>query len=216
MNKKVRIVLAFLGVSFGLGTLPTQAESVYDKWNGVVFWADRVAYQADRPDVTEKSSVYYSKVGTRVEVGEGAAKAISIVNFQKQKCWFVQPGNETYYEVDFDPTAGRCAALDVPGFRPEARNPGIFHPRPCFGFKQMKAIGKDPVRNRRASKWACSNDEKSDTTWQWFDPNVRMVVREASNGRVVEATRIELVRNLDPDLLLPPPKLRLQKLATAR
>lgn len=213
MTKVRGSIFVFLAGFYWFGVLPAQAE--YDKWNGVVLWADRVTYQADRPDVNEKSRVYYSKVGTRVEVDTGTAQAISIVNFQKQKCWFVEPDKGTYYEVEFESDLNRCATLDVPGFQPETRRPGVLHPRLCFGFKQMRALGKDFVGERRASKWACSNGDDSEITWQWFDPNVRLIVREARNNRVVEATRIELVRQVDHDLLLPPPELRLHKLATA-
>lgn len=209
MAYKNKIQWVLLAVAF-FAAATAQAE--YDKWNGVIFSAERSVYNVEKPEVVEKSKVYFSKVGTRIESGEGLEKAISIVNYQKQKCWLIQPEKKVYYEVIFDPETKQCNRLDIAGFRPETQNPGIFFPRPCFGFKSMKVLGEEYDMGRLIAKWQCMGDEGGATVQHWYDSTLRMVIREVRNNRVAEGGKIKLSRVIQQSLLLPPPDYALEKI----
>ena len=213
MAYKSKMQYALLAVAF-FTTVPVQAE--YDKWSGVIFSAERSVSTVERPELVTKSKVYYSKVGTRIERGEGSDKAISIINFQEQKCWLVQPEKKIYYEVRLDPATQQCNRLDIAGFTPETEKPGLFFPRACFGFKRMKALGDAYAGDRLITKWQCMGEDGGSDTAQptvhhWYDAALRMVIREVSNNTVAEGTKIKLSRVIQPSLLLPPPSYELRK-----
>lgn len=209
MAFKNKIQWIFLAVAF-FAAATAQAE--YDKWIGVIFSAERRVYDAENPAVVEKSNIYSSKVGTRIEHGEGQEKAISIVNYQKQKCWLIQPEKKVYYEVALDPETKQCKRLDLAGFRPETQNSGVFFPRPCFGFKSMKVLGEEYAMGRFIAKWQCLGDEGGATVQHWYDTTLRMVIREVRNNTVAEGSKIALSRAVQHSLLLPPPDYALETL----
>lgn len=186
------------------------AQAEYDKWSGVNFFAERNLYAVDKPEVVEKSKVYFSLTGTRIESGEGADQGISIVNIQQQKCWFAQPGEKIYYEVVYHPESKQCDKLNIAGFHPETLRHGLFSPRPCYSYKSIKSLGEEPVAGRRATKWQCTDDSGA-TVLQWFDFRRHMVIRELRNNRVAEGVQIKLSRKLQDKLLEPPPGYSLQK-----
>lgn len=212
MGYKSRMQWGLVAVAF-FAIAPAQAE--YDKWNGVIFSAERSVYTVEKPEFVIKSKVYYSKVGTRIERGEGLEKAISIVNFQEQKCWLIQPEKKIYYEVKLDPGTQQCNKLDITGFEPETEKPGLFFPRPCFGFKKMTALGDAYAGNRLITKWQCMEEDGSvngqPAAQHWYDATLRMVIREVSSNGVAEGSKIKLSRVLQSSLLLPPPGYELRK-----
>lgn len=208
MINKTQMQWMFLALAF-FATATAQAE--HDNWNSVIFLAERSIYKADKPEDVERSKVYYSKVGTRIEYGEGLNKNITIVNYQQQKCWLVQPEQKVYYEVAFHPKTKQCDKLDIAGFRPETNFPGVFSPRPCFGFKGIKVLGEENVMGRRTSKWQCLGDAHGATVQHWFDLSLHMVVRDVSGNKVSEATKVALSRKLDSSLLQPPTEYTLKK-----
>lgn len=196
------IYYSFLTTLLMMIAYPARAQ--YNKWNGVAFSASRtISNLMNKPGIIEKSKVYYSQIGTRVEFGEGVAKTVSIVNYKKQKCWFILPDKKIYYEISLDKKTKQCSVVEIVGFKPETRNPGIFFPRPCNGYKKMTAMGKEYVAGRRTSKWNCISQTGSNVL-QWYDPSLRMVIREISNNKVTQASEIKLARKVNTSLLQPP------------
>lgn len=208
MKNKNKVQWVMLAAAFFV-TATAQAE--YDIWAGMNFSGERSVYNAEKPEVVEKNKIYYSRIGMRVESGEGLEKVISIVNVQRQKCWFVQPEKKVYYEVAFHPETKQCDRLDIAGFRPEIRALGVFSTRPCFGFKSMKILGNESAVGRRTARWQCMGDESGATVQHWYDATLHMVVREVKNNRVAEGTKIELSRSVQYSQLLPPPDYTLKK-----
>jgi len=195
--------LMFVSVLFAIVAYPAQAE--YNKWNGVAFSAVRtISSLVDSPKIIEKSKIYYSQIGTRIEISEGTTKTISIVNYKKQKCWFILPDKKIYYEIGLNKKTRQCGESEIAGFRPETKNPGIFFPRPCYGYKNMKALGKNHVMGRRTSKWHCTGGISGSSVKQWYDPILKMVIREVSDNKITEASKIKLARKPDTHQLLPP------------
>lgn len=186
------------------------AHAEYEQWSGVNFFAERNIYAMDKPEAMEKSKVYFSLTGTRIESGAGADQGISIVNYQQQKCWFAHPGRKIYYEVAYHPESKQCDKLDIAGFHPETLRHGLFSPRPCYSYKSIKNLGEEPVAGRRATKWQCTDDSGT-TVLQWFDFSLHMVYREVRNNRVAEGSQIKLSRKLQDKLLEPPRGFTLQK-----
>lgn len=75
---------------------------------------------------------------------------------------------------------------------------------PCEGFTLRKMIGAENMLGRTTEHWACGNSQTRVGIQQWYDPQLRLVVRDSrASGRVSELRNIRLTELPDSLFQLP-------------
>jgi RNA polymerase sigma-70 factor (ECF subfamily) len=184
----------------------TAGQGLKRKWNGPSFTAETV--DIDPVFSTDHQTHYQSKAGTRAEgIRMGDKQLTMIVNFTQAKAWFVNPANKTYVEDYLDADGnmtGSLKAMNVKaGSNVDAAS--TLDWQPCEGFELKKMFGAEKMLGRITEHWACTKYMTRVEIQQWYDPQLRVVIRDSrAGGRVSELHNIQLTEL--PDNLFQPPQ----------
>jgi hypothetical protein len=75
---------------------------------------------------------------------------------------------------------------------------------PCEGFTLRKVIRAENMLGRTTEHWACDNPQTRVEIQQWYDPQLRLVVRNSrAGGRVSDFRNIRLTERPDSLFQLP-------------
>jgi RNA polymerase sigma-70 factor (ECF subfamily) len=183
----------------------TAGQGLKRKWNGPSFTAETV--DIDPNFSTDRQTHYQSKAGTRAEgIRMGDKQLTMIVSFTQTKAWFVNPANKTYVEDYLDADGnmtGPLKAMNVKtGSNVDAAS--TLDWQPCEGFELKKMFGAEKMLGRITEHWACTKYMTRVEIQQWYDPQLRVVIRDSrAGGRVSELHNIQLTELPDSLFQLP-------------
>lgn len=157
------------------------------------FSADQVEYNKHQPKTIVTSRVYVSTSGVRVENNPGQAEEVVwITNNRAQKVWVMRPTKRIYTETAFK-EGGRKAQPGVDGKDHEVEVSTLMDATACDGFDKSRQFGMETVMDRKTVKWACGDSQTQTTIMQWYDADLKMVIREQDeSGQISELRNIKL------------------------
>ena len=160
-------------------------------WTGKPLSAMQVETNQYEPGDIQTHRIYLSTTGYRAE-SLGADGLISIIDYRQHLCWFVQKDG-TYIEDPLDPASGYCSPVEVPAaMEPRADLGGVLSTQPCDGYDLSRQLGTETVNGRNAQKWACGHSPTRKEATHWFDPVLKLVVREKTDdGTTIEIRNIQ-------------------------
>lgn len=122
-------------------------------------------------DSTIVSKVYISEAGMRrVAASAPDGEMIYVSNFNQRKTWLLLPGKRVYVDMGSMEDSGQpMAEVDVST---------LFHSEPCKGFDLTKQLGPASVGGRQTQQWMCGNSKTRHQVKQWFDPELKLVIKE--------------------------------------
>jgi hypothetical protein len=175
----------------------SQASEPAEGWKGKAFSATQYEYEVEQPERKTVNNIFISSLGLRsvnVENPQSGIKdIISIFNFKTEMTWLLDPKLKSYVilEGGKEDENGEYAG-------------GIFNNKPCQGFSEAKKTESARIGGRDTEKWLCADKTKPVKAIQYFDPKLRTVIREDSNGHVSELRKIKVGKQ-DVRLFQQPP-----------
>jgi len=194
--RKSTHLLFFLAIT----TLPQMAATAGPGWKGPAFSAEQVEFNRHTPGNMTTSRVYVSATGMRIESGKGTgAFLVAVTNYEKGKAWIALPERKLMAE-----SALHKGADAVPAKGVGVIVSGLLDPAPCGRYDLRKELGAKTVSGRKTVKWACGDSRTKTTVLQWYDPALRAVIREETQGGDIgELRKIKL--GAQPRRLFVPP-----------
>ncbi len=175
--KRIWIWAVLTGAAAGAGV---QAEP--EGYRGPGFSATRVETVGGD---SETSTIYLSRHGMREESGPAGHRLVIISNLDSGKTWVMDQKHRVYQSL--------AQATAAAGDRRDAEADTLLDPRPCMGFDLTRRLGQEKVAGRLTQKWVCGNSRTRREVMQWFDPGLKLVIRERTpHGRQVELRDIRL------------------------
>lgn len=196
-------------VSLIFSSLAMAENGVY---NGPAFSAQELNYSKFDRNEVDKSKVYYSKDGNRSETEGPFGSEILIVNYQQKKAWRVIPSKKWIMEMPLDAAGNSTAPALPPGMNipipmdeEDVDVSTLYDEKPCLDFDLTKKLGTESINGRQTEKWACGKSRTRRESMQWFDPKLKMVIKEEmDSGDINELKNIKL--GAQPASLFQPPK----------
>ena len=134
---------------------------------------------------SEASTIYVSRHGMREESGPAGQRLVVISDLRSGKAWVMDEKRRVYQSLG----QATAAARDLG----DAEADTLLDPRPCLGFDLTRRLGEEHVAGRMTQKWVCGNSRTRREVMQWFDPRLKLVIRERTpHGRQVELRDIRL------------------------
>ncbi len=138
-----------------------------------------VEEKLDQESETEASVIYLSKYGMWSKSMNKLNKdLISIANFTKRKGWVLQPSHKVYMDIQLD-DKGDSKLFPPPITAKHMDN--IYDRKPCREFEVSKKLGMDTIDGKSVEKWGCMLARTEQTTIQWYDPDMQLVIAEENN-----------------------------------
>ena len=180
-----------------LGLLPLPAPAAPIAYQGPAFVAKRVV---TTPHETETSTVWLSRHGMREESGAPGNRLIFIVDFRAAKAWVIDERRNTYQTMAQATAPVRHLA--------QARADTVFDDRPCKGFDLTRRLGPTRVAGRRSVRWVCGNSKTRREVMQWYDPALKLVIRERTPDGEQVTLRDFRFQTFSPSLFRLPPGVK--------
>lgn len=168
-------------------------------WARRPFSAEMLRYTTSEPEPRQRSRIFMGPFGLREEAGppQGPVRLIVIANRDTGEGWLVDPRRELVLAMPRSDDAGEDD-------EPE----GVLSPEPCSGYPLRDRYGDARHDGRPVVKWRCRDPRTGEDRWQWYDPDIGVVVREERwDGRVEELVDIRPGRQAR-ELFVPPRNMR--------
>ena len=127
--------------------------------------------------VASEATMILSRHGSRNEALQPEIGAtVTLHNRAEGRTWLVHPASRRYAVIEADPEAIDLAPFAAADNREKAS--AVFNVKPCIGYDRLKQLDDESVAGRAAEKWVCGRMRTQDIVYQWYDPRLKIVVRQ--------------------------------------
>lgn len=170
----------------GCMMLSAAAWAAENAWQGPSIVGSFYTYSRAQPASKMTGKIHLSKDGLRSEIPMPAGSMITILNGKAGKCWYADDNKKIFMEATLNRKTGDC-----PSFMGEAMDASADKSPtdavPCEGYAKKSSLGGATVAGRAVEKWSCSNGQGLSDATQWYDPKLRLMLKEeTSDGEVME------------------------------
>lgn len=180
---RLTLILLLAGLALWAGTAPAQV------WTGPSFSAVKVESSFSEPGEVIESTVYLSKHGMREETPVERGTLITIVNYDRKKAWYIRPDKKLYAEASQDPGTEHPEPPAFVKQLPEHLQAmmmmevsTLLDDAPCRGYDRSQRLGNATVDGRSTVKWGCGKTSTQRSILQWYDPKLKIVIREETDA----------------------------------
>jgi len=137
-----------------------------DQYSGPDFSAMKVMVDEDGKTL---SKIHMSHAGYReVLMSNAPFEIMFISNYSKKKTWMVIPSKKIYTDMDAFSQDGDDDFIEST----------MFDDKPCKGFDKTKMLSTKNLHTQKIEEWGCIDKKSKKSILQWFDPKIKMVIRE--------------------------------------
>lgn len=180
---KWKLCIGIGSIGMFILSLSAHAGEVGPSLKGPAFKAQIKVSNKHMPGMLNKSDVWVSKHGVRIEVkGPDGQKMINLL--KKDGAYMLFP-EQRIYMTTMDIEEGAASV--------ETENPlAVFSNAPCAGYtKSTKSSTSAKLAGRSVDRWLCKNAQGIDDTVEYYAPDLQRVIKSQSpDGTVTELLNI--------------------------
>ena len=165
-------------------------------WQDEDMTAEQYDFNLYTPNDVNRHKVYISKHGYRREgtfmvFGASNEPLHLIINFDTATCWLTRPKKRLYTSLELLPGQKDCEYMYSPFIDPDYRYK-LWDRMACQGYDLKERVGSETLNGTPTEKWACGDSSKKFAVLQWFDPKMKLVIREGTrDGDIFELRNIK-------------------------